>query len=207
MIAIPVMHGRVAPVLNWCSRMLLFSDTPGAGEAQELSLPEQRPEERLRLLQEKGVKTLICGALSPGLQNFAAQLGLQVIPGVAGGVAEVLEAYWQKRLDQPEFWVPGCRGPQRYRQRFWEDHCPAVPGRQGGEGNVPGIRGGGNAGLGPGRGCQSGTDVKGGFRSGPRQGMPENCICPACGAKAQHRRGIPCIQVQCPQCGRPMVRE
>lgn len=202
MIAIPIMRGRVAPVLNWCSRMLIFPDPPGEAEAQEFSLPEQRPEERLHLLQEKGVHTLICGALSADLQNFAIQLGLKIIPGVAGDVDKVLQAYRQGRLDQPEFWVPGCRGPKRYRQRLWEDNCPAVTEVRGGEGSMPAKREAGGGGR-----CQRGTGATGAFRSDSRQGMPENCFCPTCGTKAQHRRGIPCFQVNCPQCGKPMVRE
>ena len=99
MIAIPVMRGRVAPVLNWCSRMLIFPAIPDGAEGQELCVPELGPEERLQLLQEKGVNTLICGALSADLQHFATQLGLMIIPGVAGEVGEVLTAYRENRLE------------------------------------------------------------------------------------------------------------
>ncbi|MHA1116659.1 MAG: 4Fe-4S binding protein [Candidatus Heimdallarchaeaceae archaeon] len=32
------------------------------------------------------------------------------------------------------------------------------------------------------------------------------CICPVCGARASHTRGVPCFQSRCPQCGAPMTR-
>ena len=43
----------------------------------------------------------------------------------------------------------------------------------------------------------------GGFAMGPGG----NCICPSCGAKAAHPRGVPCYQQKCPKCGAPMTRE
>ena len=105
MIAIPVMRGRVAPVLNWCSRLLIFPAIPEGGSAGSLT-PELEAVERLQLLQAKGVHTLICGALSADLDHFATKLGLRIIPGVAGEVDEVL------RLTGKIIWTgpnSGCR--------------------------------------------------------------------------------------------------
>jgi predicted Fe-Mo cluster-binding NifX family protein len=214
MIAIPIMRGRVAPVLNWSSRMLIFSATPGGAESQEIWLPEQGPEERLQLLREKGVHTVICGALSADLQYYATKLGLIVIPGVAGEVGQVLTAYREDRLSQPEFWLPGCQGYRRYRQGFGQDECLAGCKNQGGNQAMPGGTGGRGGGRGQGGGSggpggrgQKGIGGPGGSGSGAGVGMPGQCICPACGAKAPHERGIPCFQVKCPQCGKTMVRE
>jgi predicted Fe-Mo cluster-binding NifX family protein len=202
MIAIPVLRGRVAPVLNWCSRIMIFPASPDGGSAQELVAPDLGPSERLQLLTARGVQIVICGALSPDLQGYAALLGMTIIPGVAGEIAEVLEAYRQNRLDQPEFWLPGCRGPRRYRQGFGNETCP-VRFSSNYEGAVirPGGRG---AGGGQGGG---GRWRSGGSGSGARTGVMAFCVCPACGTKAPHERGIPCTQVRCPQCGQPMVRE
>jgi hypothetical protein len=204
MIAIPVMRGRVAPVLNWCSRTMIFPESPEAGNAQELWTPDLGPSERLQLFRQHGVQTLICGALSLDLQNCAVGLGLEIIPGVAGGIEEVIEAYRQNCLDQPEFWLPGCRGPRRYRQGLWNERCLEITKDQEGEPIMPG-GGRGNAG-GQGRGAGGGCRGMG-SGMGANQGTTNNCICPACGAKMPHERGIPCMQVSCPQCGKPMVRE
>jgi len=200
MIGIPIMRGRVAPVLNWCSRTLIFPESPGEGSVQEFWTPELAPSDRLQLLREHGVQTLICGALSLDLQNCAAGLGLKVIPGVAGDIEEVIKAYRQNRLDQPEFWLPGCRGPRRYRQGLWSDRCTEIAKDQGGKPIMP--RGG--RGSGGGQGGSSIGRCRGG--AGVGIGASDSCVCPACGAKIPHERGIPCMQVNCPQCGKPMVR-
>lgn len=198
MIAIPVMRGRVAPVLNWCTRMLIFPALPNGAETEELWLPEQGPEDRLRLLQEKGVHTLICGALSADLQYRATKLGLAIIPGVAGEVGEVLAAYRENRLSQPEFWLPGCQGTRRYRQSFGQDECLEYQkGKQAGTGGK---------GAGQGGRCRRTAGVPGRPGAGQGAGRSEVCVCPTCGTKAPHERGIPCLQLKCPQCGKSMVR-
>ncbi len=33
------------------------------------------------------------------------------------------------------------------------------------------------------------------------------CVCPACGMRVPHQRGIPCSTVRCPNCGTLMMRE
>ena len=33
------------------------------------------------------------------------------------------------------------------------------------------------------------------------------CVCPKCGQKIPHHRGVPCQQERCPQCNVKMVRE
>jgi hypothetical protein len=203
MIAIPIMRGRVAPVLNWCSRTMIFPANPDGGSARELWTPELGPAARLQLLQEHGVQTLICGALSLDLQNCAIGLGLTVIPGVAGNIEEVIQAYRQNRLDQPEYWLPGCSGPRRYRQGLRQGGCPANAGNPRGGTTMP--RGGRKAGAAqgskPGGKCRGSASVP-----GARTGASNFCVCPACGTKTPHERGIPCTQMNCPQCGQPLVR-
>ena len=57
-----------------------------------------------------------------------------------------------------------------------------------------------NAGGGFGRGCRRG--VGGGFNSSQN----EVCICPNCGYKETHQRGIPCNTKKCPKCDTLMMR-
>ena len=55
-------------------------------------------------------------------------------------------------------------------------------------------------GLGMGRGAGRG-------RMGGRGAGPGGyCICPSCGTKAPHERGIPCSTKKCPKCGAFMTR-
>ncbi len=53
-----------------------------------------------------------------------------------------------------------------------------------------------------------GTDTRprrgrrGGFGLGPSK----ECICPNCGTKIPHQRGVPCYKHKCPKCGAMMTR-
>jgi predicted Fe-Mo cluster-binding NifX family protein len=206
----PVMRGRVAPVLNWCSQILLFHANAGRGPVRELRVPGLAPLERLTFLRDQGVEILICGALSTDLHNLAIHMGFRIISGIAGEVDEIVEAYRQNRLDQPEFWLPGCQGPRRYRQGFGKENCLSVTREQLGEGVMPGGRGGKGAKKGKGS-CQADRHRRAGGPGGPGSGkgagISEFCICPSCGTKAPHERGIPCLLLSCPQCGKAMVRQ
>jgi len=65
MIALPVMRGRGATVLNWCCRMQIFLEEPShEGMAQELLLPHLEADQRLMVLCDKGINTSICEVLS-----------------------------------------------------------------------------------------------------------------------------------------------
>jgi predicted Fe-Mo cluster-binding NifX family protein len=182
MLAIPVLRDRVAPVLNWCSSIRIYPENPTSqGSPQEVNVSHLEAGRRLEFLREQGVNTLICGALSPDLRYYAQKLGINVVCGVAGDVDDVLRSYWQNQLDQPQFYLPGCRGPRRYRDGF------------GGGGGCPGLSGD------SGPGCRARASRPGSVRE-------KICICPECGFQQPHERGIPCYQVNCPRCGQRLVR-
>jgi len=42
----------------------------------------------------------------------------------------------------------------------------------------------------------------GGFGLGPGG----ECVCPNCGERVVHQRGVPCYTLKCPKCGTPMIR-
>lgn len=67
----------------------------------------------------------------------------------------------------------------------------------------------GPTGQGPGTGRGVGRGQGRGRMGGnrPGAGAGGHCVCPSCGAKVTHQRAVPCYQVNCPECGKPMTRE
>jgi hypothetical protein len=45
-----------------------------------------------------------------------------------------------------------------------------------------------------------------GRMGGKGLGPGGECVCPQCGQRAPHQRGVPCYQQLCPQCNTPMTR-
>ncbi len=63
-------------------------------------------------------------------------------------------------------------------------------------------------GMGGGQGMGQGRGQGGGRMGGSRAvGVGGNCLCPKCGHREAHERGVPCLQKKCPQCGTTMIRE
>lgn len=38
-------------------------------------------------------------------------------------------------------------------------------------------------------------------------GPAGNCVCTQCGNEVPHKRGVPCYEMQCPECGAQMRRK
>lgn len=200
MLAIPVLRSRVAPVLNWCSTIHIFPEDAGEdSQSREIVMLSLMAQERLKILKQEGVQTIICGALSQDLLSFGEGLGLRIIHGIAGEVGDVLQAYRSQNLDLPCYWLPGCRGPRHYR-RAWPggfhqsaDDKAAHSSSSGGR-TVSGL-------------SEARTGSRKGRTGGVRSGPGGVCVCPQCGAKAPHVKGIPCTQVVCSRCEQPMFRD
>lgn len=203
MLAIPVFRSRVAPVLDWCSKIIIVPEEGGdAASGRLVDVMRENIFGLMRTLREQGLETLICGALSPGMLNYGEGIGLRIIHGISGEIEEVLRAYREQNLDQPKYWLPGCRGQRRYKG----DAMCTGRGKGVGAGGGKGVSAGGEKPGGP--GTSPARKGPGRLEWDKAAGGPGGfCVCPKCGSRQQHERGIPCSQVSCSVCRGSMTRE
>lgn len=113
-IAIPEWQGRIAPVFDVASHLLLV-DVEGSREVhrEEKRLVKTDVPGRVVELLSCGTNVLICGAISAPLQFRIDTRGIRVIAFICGTVDEVLAAYLNGTLCDATFAMPGCRRRRR----------------------------------------------------------------------------------------------
>jgi predicted Fe-Mo cluster-binding NifX family protein len=190
-VAIPQWQGRISPVLDSASDLLMVDVEAGQEVRREArQLGRVDPLARAQEIANLGVGTVICGAISAPMEARLVSAGVRVIGFTCGTVDEVLEAFLKGELASRTFVMPGCQGWRR---------------RQGGNVMPRGLGiGSGSGGGGRGRGAGGGGCGKMG---GPSAAGPGGqCVCPNCGEKVPHTQGQPCNQIACPKCGTKLTR-
>lgn len=110
-IAIPTWQGRVSPVLDSASRLLLVSWQKGKEVERRECILSSLPGEALAAnLAELRIDLVLCAALSEPLLRALRQRGVRVRSHLCGDLPDILEAFRCRRLGQPEFRMPGCWG-------------------------------------------------------------------------------------------------
>jgi predicted Fe-Mo cluster-binding NifX family protein len=110
-IAIPTWNGRVSPVFDTASRLLVV----GVEEERECSrfetdISEHFLPSKIIRLTGLGIDTLICGAISRPLAYMITTASVKLIPWISGQVEDVLQAFLTNTLFDPRFIMPGCAG-------------------------------------------------------------------------------------------------
>ena len=120
-LALSVHRGNISTVFDAANELLIF-DSSGIGSKRPSSyrFSANDPVGRAAEMTRQGIGVLICGAFSRPMENCIAARGIKIHPFVRGSVDEVINAYQADRLDQANFFLPGCRrtyagGKRRHR--------------------------------------------------------------------------------------------
>lgn len=187
-IAIPQWHGRIAPVFDVASQLLLVDvEDNRETHREEKRLVKTELSARAGELSSCRPDVLICGAISAPLQFRIAASGVRVSAFICGAVDEVLAAYLSGMLANPVFAMPGCR---RWRWRGGEDVLPVGFGMG---------RRRGRFGQGRGR-VQSPLTSE-----CPGAAKAEFSTCPKCGEKVRLKAGSSQVRDVCSKCGDPLA--
>jgi len=98
-IAIPRFGESVAPCFEYSATMAIFTVEGGNVIAQrDFALQSQQEFDRVRLLRDQGVDTLICGGVRDRFEDMIQALGIQVISWVSGDVDDLLDKFLRGKL-------------------------------------------------------------------------------------------------------------
>jgi len=111
-IAIPTWNGRVSPVFDTASRLLIVEvDKERECSRFETDISEHFLPSKIMRLTGLGIDTLICGAISRPLAYMITTAEIKLIPWISGQVEEVVQAFLTNTLFDPRFIMPGCASP------------------------------------------------------------------------------------------------
>jgi predicted Fe-Mo cluster-binding NifX family protein len=122
-VAIPVWCGRVSPVFDVATRILVVEVIGGEAAFTE-ELPVQKAD-RAAVVAELGVAAVLCGAISRDQEERLLANGVEVAAEIRGPVGEVIRGYLEGGLGQLSFAMPGShsrrRRPHGHLPRFRSD--------------------------------------------------------------------------------------
>ena len=110
-VAIPRMGEWVAPCFEYCSTMAIFT-VAESGRTDQVDFPlrSRDPFDRVRLLRDREVDTLICGGIQAFYEDLLRANGFEVISWVSGLVEDLLATHLAGELISGAE-LPGEIGP------------------------------------------------------------------------------------------------
>lgn len=110
-IAVPVWNGRVSPVFDVATRILLVEVIAGEAAFTD-ELPVERAD-RAAVVAELGAAGVLCGAISRAQEERLLASGVEVVADIRGPVEEVIGSFLAGCLGQKSFAMPGCHSRRR----------------------------------------------------------------------------------------------
>jgi predicted Fe-Mo cluster-binding NifX family protein len=80
-------------------------------------LDEMTLTERCDIFKKLDVAMVICGGVSEVFANMLMGGDIHLLNGIAGEIDDVITAFLEKRLDKPQFYMPGFRQDNRRQSR------------------------------------------------------------------------------------------
>ncbi|MBD3393389.1 MAG: hypothetical protein GF418_14775 [Chitinivibrionales bacterium] len=113
-IALPVNGAHLSAVLDFAGKLLVVDiDAGSVVDRREVALGDMPAPSRAQKFRELGVDTVICGAISNPLAAMIAHSGIEIIPGIAGNVEQILAARINNDILGPQHMLPGFCGRGR----------------------------------------------------------------------------------------------
>ena len=98
-VAIPRFGESVAPCFEYSATIAIFViKARQVVDQSDFTLQSQDPLDRVRLLRDQGVNTLICGGLQDRFEDLVEANRIRVISWVSGSVDELLRLFIEGRL-------------------------------------------------------------------------------------------------------------
>jgi predicted Fe-Mo cluster-binding NifX family protein len=106
-VAIPRLGESIAPCFEYSANFAIFTVKEGhVVEQIDFPLHSKDPFDRVRLLRDQKVDTIICGGVMEKFEDLLKTSGIQVISWVSGSVEDLLNLFLRGQL------VPGTRHGQ-----------------------------------------------------------------------------------------------
>lgn len=98
-IAVPRMGDNVAPCLEYCATMSVFTvEDNRVVDQLDFPLRSEEPLDRVRLLRDQKVGVIICGGVQDIFESMVRAHGIKMIAWVTGSVDDLLNLYLRGQL-------------------------------------------------------------------------------------------------------------
>ncbi len=117
-LAISIWNQHISPVFDCAANVLLVDgDRTHELNRQLVRFTELLPAHRVEQLAQFDIEILICGAVTRSLEKLLIASGISVLARRCGNVEEVLRAFFEGKLNDHRFCLPGCCGGHPRRRQ------------------------------------------------------------------------------------------